>query len=99
MNSVSSFFPSATVSRNKSSQNALLHKHMDYFVERGILLAWALANARSVTAAEATELLGFPVKSDGIWFEGANGVGQFRPDWRWKDKKGKLIGKFLSPSR
>jgi predicted P-loop ATPase len=70
---------------------------MDYFVERGILLAWALANARSVTAAEATELLGFPAKSDGIWFECANGVGQFRPDTRWKDNKGKLVGKFLSP--
>jgi putative DNA primase/helicase len=85
--------------RNKSSQNTLLHKHMDYFVERGILLAWASANARSVTAKEATELLGYPVKSDGIWFEGANGVVQFRPDTRWKNNKGKLVGKFLSPSR
>jgi predicted P-loop ATPase len=72
---------------------------MDYFVERGIFLVWALANARSVTAAEATELLGFPAKSDGIWFEGANGVGQFRPDTRWKNDKGKLVGKFLSPLR
>jgi putative DNA primase/helicase len=97
MDSVSSNSATATVSSNKSLQNTLLHKHMDYFVERGILLIWALANARSVTAKEATELLGYPVKSDGIWFEGANGVGQFRPDTRWKDKKGKLVGKFLSP--
>jgi predicted P-loop ATPase len=99
MNSVSSFFPSAIASRNKSLQDTLLHKHMDYFVERGILLVWALANARSVTAVEATELLGFTAKSDGIWFEGVNGVGQFRPDTRWKNDKGKLVGKFLSPLR
>jgi len=99
MNSVPSFSSSATGSRNKSSQNTLLYKHMDYFVERGIFIAWASANARSVTAKEATELLGYWVRSDGIWFEGANGVGQFRPDTRWKDEKGKLVGKFLSPSR
>jgi putative DNA primase/helicase len=97
MDSISSNSTFATVFSNKSSQNTLLHKHMDYFVERGILLACALANARSITAAEATELLGFTAKSDGIWFEGANGVSQFRPDTRWKDKKGKLVGKFLSP--
>jgi putative DNA primase/helicase len=94
---ISNSLTSATASRNKSSQNTLLHKHMDYFVERSIPLKWALANARSVTAKEATALLGFTAKSDGIWFEGANGVGQFRPDTRWKDKKGKLVGKFLSP--
>jgi putative DNA primase/helicase len=62
-------------------------------------VAWAVANARSVTAKEATELLGFPAKSDGMWIEGANGVGQFHPDVRWKNDKGKLVGKFLSPSR
>ena len=66
---------------------------------RGLDPAWIAANARSVSALEATELLGYKAKSGGIWLEGARYQGQFKPDkpWRSDDKKNKKAPKYRSP--
>ncbi|PAX58354.1 hypothetical protein CK510_07900 [Brunnivagina elsteri CCALA 953] len=37
-----------------------------------------------MTVKEASDRLGYPAKSEGIWLEGVNGFGQFRPNKPWK---------------
>lgn len=67
---------------------------------RGLDATWVVANCRSVTASEASELLGYPAKSDGIMLIGANGQVQFRPDVPWEsvDENGKVTKpKYRSP--
>ena len=63
----------------------------ELFEKRGLNQEWCEVNCRSVTTERATELLGYKGQSDGIWLEGANLLGQFKPDtaWKSKDEKGK----------
>ena len=83
---------SATV----GNQIALLTHHLDrhhrkeLFEKRGLNSEWIEVNCRSVSSLDASELLGYKAQSDGIWLEGTNFQGQFKPDkaWKSKDEKG-----------
>ncbi|MBE9081016.1 DUF3854 domain-containing protein [Tolypothrix sp. LEGE 11397] len=51
---------------------------------------------------EAGERLGYTAKSAGIWLEGYNGFGQFRPNKPWKDeddKEGKKAPKYRTATK
>lgn len=71
---------------------SLTQRHsQELLTKRGLDPEWIAANCRSITAAQASDLLGYDAKSDGIWLEGANFQGQFKPDKAWKapNEKGK----------
>ena len=60
---------------------SLISKHYKECVDkRGLDPHWILANCYSITKEKASEKLGYKVYSDGIWLEGSNGVGSFKPD-------------------
>ncbi|NBD32084.1 MAG: DUF3854 domain-containing protein [Cyanobacteria bacterium] len=65
--------------------------------ERGLDPAWVTANVLSLTQQEASERLYLSARSSGIWLEGANGQGQFRPDQPWADQQGKKAPKYRTP--
>lgn len=48
-------------------------------IKRGLNPSWIKAGCQTLTQSQAGEYLGYPAKSGGIWIEGANGQGQFRP--------------------
>ena len=62
--------------------------------ERGLNPEWIEANCRSVDIKEATELLGYPARSEGIAIEGSNGQFQLRPDKPWSNKPGQKAPKY-----
>lgn len=66
--------------------------------KRGLTLEWVEVNCRSVDAREATSLLGYKAQSGGIWLEGANYQGQFKPDSPWKGPDEKKAAKYRSVS-
>ncbi|BDA71765.1 hypothetical protein CAL7716_059310 [Calothrix sp. PCC 7716] len=77
----------------------LNQKHRAELTEkRGLSEKWCEVNCRSVTAQEASELLGYKAQSDGIWLEGANFQGQFKPNKPWKSEEDKKAPKYRSPS-
>lgn len=83
---------STRTSTLKTATRRLSDKHYRKWVEdRGLSRAWVEANIYSVSTEVASSLLGYPAKSSGVWIEGANLEGQFRPDkpWRSKNQKGK----------
>lgn len=67
------------------------HHRKELFEKRGLNSEWIEVNCRTVNSKEASELLGYKAPSDGIWLEGTNFQGQFKPDkpWKSKDEKGK----------
>jgi putative DNA primase/helicase len=69
--------------------------------KRGLPTDWCFENVKRATAAQATQLLGYQAKSDGLWIEGYGGQGQFKPDepWEIEDlKTGKKSSpKYLTP--
>ncbi len=80
------------------STSQLTSRHYSECVEkRGLNAQWVLANSRSVIATEATQRLGYAVKSDGIWLEGCNHQSQFKPDKPWKSEGDKKAAKYRSP--
>ena len=71
----------------QTSTNRLNDKHYrECSTERGLDPTWITANCRTVTASEASELLGYIAKSGGVWLEGDNFVGQLRPDNKWRNE-------------
>lgn len=91
----------AVLTKNQqASTNRLNDKHYrECVTERGLDPAWITANCRTVTASEASELLGYIAKSGGVWLEGDNLVGQLRPDdkWRSDDKPKEKAPKYRNP--
>jgi putative DNA primase/helicase len=65
--------------------------------KRGLPVAWCEANCRSVTAKEASDLLGYKALSGGIWLYGENIQAQFKPDTPWKNEGDKRAPKYRSP--
>lgn len=63
----------------------------ELFEKRALKAEWISVNCRSLTSSAASELLGYKAQSDGIWLEGTNFQGQFKPDKPWKsgDEKNK----------
>lgn len=64
----------------------LTDKHyFECVTKRGLNPEWVLANCRSMEIKDASARLGHTAKSAGIWLEGFNGFGQFRPNKPWKN--------------
>lgn len=57
---------------------------------------WVNASCWTLTKEEATDYLGIPAKSDGIWIQGDGHQGQFRPRKPWRIEKGKKAPKYLT---
>ena len=76
-----------------SRNNRLTGKHYEQCViDRGLDPQWVTVNCRSMDIKEASDCLGYTAKSPGIWLEGVNVFGQYRPNKPWKaddNKKGK----------
>ena len=65
-------------------------KHYRDCVERrGLDPEWIRANCESFDKRQASERLGYPAMSEGIWLEGANGFGQYRPNKPWRSEEDK----------
>jgi putative DNA primase/helicase len=65
--------------------------------KRGLPIDWIIANCRSLTAQQATDLLGYPAKSDGLLLQGHSWQIQFKPDKPWKGEADKRAPKYRSP--
>jgi putative DNA primase/helicase len=68
-------------------------------VKRGLDPEWIALNVRSMNTKEATDRLGYKAKSEGMWLEGYNGFGQFKPDKPWKDKEDKKAPKYRTATK
>ncbi|HEY9830833.1 MAG TPA: DUF3854 domain-containing protein [Stenomitos sp.] len=88
----------AADTQKSQTKRSLSAKHYESWVQdRGLDANWVFANISSVSAEEAKSLLGYPVQSAGVWIEGANLQGQFRPDKPWRlDLKCKAKPKYLT---
>lgn len=64
---------------------------------RGLPKEWCEVNCRSVSAKEASDLLGYKALSAGIWIEGDNFQGHYKPDKPWKGEDDKRAPKYRSP--
>ena len=61
--------------------------------QRGLDPEWIRVNCESFNKKQASERLGYAAQSEGIWLEGANGFGQYRPNKAWKSKEEKASKK------
>ena len=75
--------------------NRLTDRHYKECVtNRGLSSEWIAVNCRSMDIKEATQRLGYTAKSAGIWLEGCNGFGQYRPNQPWKKETEKKAAKY-----
>lgn len=82
------------------SDRALTSTHYRELVEkRGLPMTWVTANCYSVDVNQATELLGYPAQSPGIWIQGNGWQGQFKPDKPWKNEGQKKAAKYRTPAK
>ena len=95
--------PAATIVRANIATNRLTDKHYEECVtKRGLNPEWIAVNCRSMEIKEASSRLGYTSKSAGIWLEGVNGFGQFRPNKPWKnqgDKTEKKAPKYRTATK
>lgn len=78
--------------------NPLFSQHYKELIEkRSLLLDWVLANCRSVTLQEASDVLGYPSKSAGILLQGDGWQIQFKPDQPWLSARDTSAGKKRAP--
>lgn len=76
-------------------KNRLSDKHYkECVIKRGLNPEWVAANCRSMDIKEASDRLGYRAKSAGIWLEGVNGFGQYRPNQPWKADDEKKAAKY-----
>lgn len=91
------------VSDNRTTSATSKVHHLDQrhrkelYEKRGLDRRWCEVNCQSVTAEKASFHLGYPSHSEGIWLQGANYQGQFRPDNPWKTKEDSKAPKYRSP--
>ena len=77
----------ATTASQQTAQTALNSEHHKECLEkRDLNPEWVSVNCRSFTANEASQRLSYTAQSDGIWLEGCNHQGQYKPDNPWKQK-------------
>jgi predicted P-loop ATPase len=86
----------ATLAAQKSIHLADRHRHA-CIEKRGLDPSWVEANCRSVSANEASRLLGYRAKSGGILLQGQGKQIQFKPDRPWKNEGDKKAPKYRSP--
>jgi putative DNA primase/helicase len=78
--------PKPATNSNDKPKSRLNDKHyFECVTKRGLNPEWIEINCRSMTVKEASDRLGYAAKSEGIWLEGVNGFGQFRPNKPWKN--------------
>lgn len=75
----------ATLTANRLSDR----HYKECVTKRGLCPEWIAANCRSMDIKEATQRLGYTAQSAGIWLEGSNGFGQYRPNKAWKSTEEK----------
>lgn len=81
-----------------SDRAVLRTAHYRELIEkRGLPIDWMLANCRSTTAQQATDLLGYQAKSDSLMLQGHSWQIQFKPDEPWKGEGDKKAPKYRSP--
>ncbi|WP_244329439.1 DUF3854 domain-containing protein [Tolypothrix sp. PCC 7910] len=80
--------------------NRLTDRHYKECVtKRGLCPEWIAANCRSMDIKEATQRLGYQAQSPGIWLEGSNGFGQYRPNKAWKNTDEKKAPKYRTATK
>ncbi|MHC5763343.1 DUF3854 domain-containing protein [Nostoc sp.] len=80
--------------------NRLTDRHYKECVtNRGLCPEWIAVNCRSMEIKEATQRLGYTALSAGIWLEGSNGFGQYRPNKPWKSPDEKKAAKYRTATR
>jgi phage/plasmid-associated DNA primase len=85
--------PNPATNLNDKPKSRLNDKHyFECVTKRGLNPEWIEINCRSMTIFEASDRLGYPAKSEGIWLEGVNGFGQFRPNKPWKKLEANATG-------
>ncbi|QDZ39820.1 DUF3854 domain-containing protein [Euhalothece natronophila Z-M001] len=81
-----------------SRPHTINEKHWkDLTRDRALPPKWVKANCRSIDIKEASEILHYQAKSDGLLLESANGQQQFKPDQPWSGKQGKKAPKYRTP--
>lgn len=82
----------------QSDRVSLSTAHYRELIEkRSLPIDWVLANCRSATATQASDLLGYQAKSDGLMLQGHSWQIQFKPDKPWKGEGDKKAAKYRSP--
>ncbi len=85
----------ATKTSTTLTANRLTDKHyFECVTKRRLNPEWITANCRSMSIKEASTRLGYSAKSAGIWLEGVNGFGQYRPNQPWKNEGDKKAAKY-----
>ncbi len=74
-------------SREDNSKRLSDRDFAEAVTKRGLNSDWVQANCRTMEKQEASERLRIDAKYGGIWLEGANGYGQFRPRKEFKTSK------------
>lgn len=80
--------------------NRLTDRHYKECVtNRGLCPEWIAVNCRSMDIKEASQRLGYAAQSAGIWLEGVNGFGQYRPNKPWKSVDDKKAPKYRTATQ
>ncbi len=80
-----------------TATNRLIDKdYAEAVTKRGLCPEWVLANCQTMEKQEASERLRIDAKYGGIWLEGANGYGQFRPRKEFKTPTSKKGLKYIT---
>ncbi|BAY95972.1 MULTISPECIES: DUF3854 domain-containing protein, partial [unclassified Tolypothrix] len=85
----------ATLTANRLSDR----HYKECVTKRGLCPEWIAANCRSMDIKEATQRLGYTAQSAGIWLEGSNGFGQYRPNKAWKSTEEKKAPKYRTATK
>ncbi len=89
----------STLTNERTEAKRLTDKHYRQCVtERGLNPEWIEVNCRSMDIKDASDRLGYTSKSAGIWLEGTNGFGQFRPNKPWKNEGDRKAPKYRTAS-
>ena len=92
--------PATTIEGTNITANRLTDKHYEECVtKRGLNPEWIAVNCRSMEIKDASDRLGYTAKSAGIWLEGINGFGQFRPNKPWKGENDKKAPKYRTAAK
>lgn len=78
------------------NQRLIDKDYAEAVTKRGLNPEWILANCRTMEKGEASERLRIDAKYGGIWLEGANGYGQFRPRKEFKTPTSKKGLKYIT---
>lgn len=76
-----------SATKNQTQQRLIDKDYVEAVTKRGLNSDWVFANCRTMEKQEASERLRINAKYGGIWLEGANGYGQFRPRKEFKTSK------------